>query len=188
MEWSLVYDWFTQHTGVSYDFSEDFESISGTAAFDSTVFWNTSIQCIMSDLEDALDAIDEFSDELIEDLPDRDDFKREFTINCVTNVVRNIDNVKRLMGITIGKISDVDNLLSQTNALKDLIIILKENSIDDIMKKDMFNKYNESHDDILTDTFELHPEDIPSLWDTVNSIITSDDDDEADDLTDNEDE
>ena len=119
IDWNLIYNWLEQHSGVSYNFDDDFREITGDVAFDSPVFWSTTIGLIFDQLDEALDIIDEHGYSLPDDMPSKDQLKRIFADACITNILTNVNHIKSSLNIPIEKISSVEDLNNQVNALKD---------------------------------------------------------------------
>jgi hypothetical protein len=67
-------------------------------------------------------------------------------------------------------ISDYDNLENQISLLNDLIGLMIDNSLEDILHHDLYNKYEEDEDGGgFLDILGIHENDIPN----INFIITS---------------
>ena len=67
--WEQIYDFFNRYAGVSYDFSSDIQAITGVVPYISPRIWSVKIDLIMKNLEDALTCIDDYGDNLTDDLP-----------------------------------------------------------------------------------------------------------------------
>jgi hypothetical protein len=76
-------------------------------------------------------------------------------------------------------------LLLHVDKLTDLINLLSTNTLDDIIEKKKFDKYNEENDDAFTDLFGLTSSDMSNMFYTISSIkeaFGSDDDEDIDDI------
>ena len=184
VDWNLIYNWLEQHSGVSYNFDDDFREITGDVAFDSPVFWSTTIGLIFDQLDEALDVIDEYGYSLPDDMPSKDQLKRIFADACITNILTNVNHIKSSLNIPIEKISSVEDLNNQVNALKDFILLAKINPVEEFVKEETFRNFEDANDDILEDKFSIHVNDLPSMWETISSIVETLKEDEIEDIED----
>lgn len=169
--WQDIYNFLERYSGVSYDFSEELESISGYVAFIEPYQWHVGIMNILDELEDAIDIIDEFGDNLHEEMPNKKDLKKLLASYVLGKLVDNINYIKRNLNIDTTDICTYDDLENQIGVLGDLIDMLVSNSLDDILKHDLFTKYEEDEDGGgLVDVLGIHKNDMPSLSFIVTSI------------------
>lgn len=166
-----IYDFFERYAGVSYDFTDEFASISGYTAFIEPYEWYSEIVEILNDLQDALDVIEEFGDNLQEDMPSKIDLKKIVASYVLGELIKNINNVKKNLNIDITDISSYDDLENQIAIIGDLLEILISNSLDDILKYDLFDKYEEDEDGGgFADVLGISKSDMPNLSFIVSSI------------------
>lgn len=184
IDWGLIYAWIEQYAGVSYDFNDDFREISGDVAFDSPVFWSTTINLIFDKLEEVLDVIDEHGYSLTDDMPSKDNLKRLFADQCISNILANVNHVKTSLNIPIERISKVEDLNNQVNALRDFILLAKMNPVEEFVREETFRNFEERNDDILEDKFSIHVNDLPNLWETISTIVESINEVDIDDVED----
>lgn len=168
--WSSIYEFLERYSGVSYDFSEDFQKISGNIAMIEPYQWYSGITNIMKNLQEAIDVIDEFGDNLHEDMPNKHGLKKIVATHVLRQLIANINNIKTTLNIEVRDISDYDNLENQISLLNDLIGLMIDNSLEDILHHDLYNKYEEDEDGGgFLDVLGIHENDIPN----INLIITS---------------
>ena len=74
--WPEIYNFFEQYAGVSYNFVEDLQSLSGDAIFIETYDWQAKKDDILENLQEALDCIEEYGQYLGEDMPSKQDLKK----------------------------------------------------------------------------------------------------------------
>lgn len=169
--WQDIYDFLERFSGVSYDFQEDLDNISGYKAFIEPYEWHSGIITILDNLEDALDIVDEFGDNLHEELPDKKSLKKIIASYVLGELIKNINNIKKTLNIDATDICSYDDLENQIGIIGDLIDILISNSLDDILKHDLFDKYEEDEDGGgFVDVLGIHKNDMASLSFIVTSI------------------
>lgn len=184
IDWNLIYNWLEQHSGVSYNFDDDFASIAGDVAFDSPVFWSTTIGLVLDKLDEALDIIDEYGYSMTDDMPSKDELKRIFANACISNILTSVNHIKSSLNIPIEKISTVEDMSNQVNALKDFILLAKLTPVEEFVKEETFRNFEDANDDILEDKFSIHVNDLPSMWETISSIVETLKEDEIEDIED----
>lgn len=166
-----IYDFFERYAGVSYDFDEDLNNISGYVAFIEPYQWHSGISEILTNLEEAIDCIDEFGDNLGDEMPSKRDLKKIVAREVLEKLFDNINNVKRNLCIEITDISSYDDLEKQVGLLGDLINMLVSNSLDEILGHDMFNEYeNDDDGGGLHDILGISEGDMPNMSLIVTSI------------------
>lgn len=166
-----LYLWLEQYTGVSYDFRDDVLKISAESIFIEPYEWSVNVKDILTKLNDVNDTIDEYGDELPDSYPDKNKLKKFITENVIGWIVDIVNSIKKQLNIEVTEISDYDDLLSQCSSLVDFIQLINNNNIKDgsITDKD-FEEFNEEHNEILTETFHISKNDIPSIQATISTI------------------
>lgn len=184
MDWEVLYSWFTQKTGVSYDLNEDIREIDGDCAFLETFYWSMKIGFILDDMESAIIALEANRRELTEDLPSYDKIKKIYEEDTVRKLGNNINAVKKQLGLSITPIKDAEDILENVVALRDLISMLSTFSIEELQKRNWFSEYNEGSEDSLTDILGIHKNDLVDIHQNIETILEgyADDDDDEDDV------
>lgn len=183
MDWEKVFSWLEQKTGVSYDLNEDISSIGGDIAFSQPFFWQMKISFILDDMDAAIEAVEDFHDELTEDLPSRSKLQKEIENEYIRKLAENVNNVKRQLGMSITQLNDGEDILMNVGGLFELISTMKVFPIDSLQTREWFDNYDEASENVLTDTLGLHKNDLVDIHQTIETIIESltDDDDDLDD-------
>ena len=183
MDWGILFSWLEQKSGVSYDLDEDISEIDEYTAFIDTFFWQTKIIFIIEDLESAIETIDEYSDELTDDLPSKEKLQKNIVNEYIRKLRNNINNVKKQIGMCETPIDDIEDVLTNAGALYELISTLKSFNIDDLKSREWFEKYDEATDNVLTENLQLHSNDLIDIHQNIETIIESmiDDEDEDED-------
>ena len=147
------YAFFEQYDGVSYDFNEDLQTLKDVT-FIEPYRWNELKDNILENLQDALDCITKNAKYLGEDMPSEKDFKKDVATFVLAHLVDNLNYIKQNLSI------------EKTD-------ILTTNSLDDLLKDDLFNTYlieDEDDDNPFVTVLGLHEKDVPNLFMTVQSI------------------
>lgn len=173
MMWPEIYAFFEQFAGVSFNFVEDLEALKGDAIFIETYEWQTRKDDILENLQDALDCIEENSQYLGEDMPSKQDLKKIVASYVLSELVDDLNSIKRTLNIEVNDIASFDDLENQLYVISMLVEMLANNSLDTLLSEDLFNTYiTEEEDD--ENQFEtilgLSSNDVPNLSFTVTSI------------------
>lgn len=181
MDWEKIFNWLEQKTGVSYDLNEDITSIGGDTAFGEPFFWQLKISFILEDMDAAIEAVEEHRYELTEDLPSKEKLQKGIENEYIRKLKENVNNVKRQLGMSITPIKDADDVLTNVGALYELISTMKTFPINSLQAREWFDKYDEASDNVLTETLELHKNDLVDIHQSVETIVESLRDDDEDD-------
>ena len=168
--WSELFIWLERYSGVSYDFSEDIASIKGDIAFIDTYEWFNVISNLFDNLSEAIDVVDEFGDNLTDELPNKKKVKNMLTTYVISNLLDNVNDIKRKLNIDIVDISNSDTLIQHINIIMELIQMLSENEMDDIFKQQLFEKHEEENGNTFTEILNIQKDDITNMYFTVSSI------------------
>lgn len=168
--WSELFIWLERYSGVSYDFSEDIASIKGDIAFIDTYEWFNVISNLFDNLSEAIDVVDEFGDNLTDELPNKKKVENMLTSYVISNLLDNVNDIKRKLNIDIVDISNSDTLIQHINIIMELIQMLSENEMDDIFKQQLFEKHEEENGNTFTEILNIQKDDITNMYFTVSSI------------------
>ena len=188
MDWGIIYEWLDQKAGVSYDPNEDLNSIINDVAFTDPFFWCMKISFILDDMDNAIETVDEYHNELTEELPPREKLKKGIEENIISHLSSNINSVKQKLGLSINPITDAESVLENATTLRDLIMSLSSFTIEELQKRGWFDEYEEQTDNALSETLEIHKNDLIDISQTIETIrenTSIEDEDEFDE--DNED-
>ncbi len=188
MDWGIIYEWLDQKAGVSYDPNEDLNSIINDVAFTDPFFWCMKISFILDDMDTAIETVDEYHNELTEELPPREKLKKGIEENIISHLSSNINSVKQKLGLSINPITDAESVLENATTLRDLIMSLSSFTIEELQKRSWFDEYEEQTDNALSETLEIHKNDLVDISQTIETIrenTSIEDEDEFDE--DNED-
>lgn len=167
-----IYCWIESRTGVSYDFNQELMEMSKDAIFFEPGEFKISYYQIRNELTECCFAIDEFRDQIPDDLPRYDELKRLFVgtvLSGITNIISGILDRLNIKELTFNSIGELDNTV---NMLVSLCDMFRNNSIEDITNNMMFERLNGEYDNGLTDTFELVSSDITNMYYVYDSIVS----------------
>ena len=173
MPWDEIYAFFIQHTGVSYDFQPNLEEIKGDKIFLNTYVWQTYINTILDDLQDALDCIEEYGDTVPDTMPNKGAFKKLIAGYVLGGVVENLNYIKRVLNIDPSDISSYDDLEQHLYTVGKLVEMLTNNSLAEINEKHLFDTYiteDEEDDNAFVTLLGLHEKDVFNMYETIASI------------------
>ena len=183
MDWTILFDWLEQKTGVSYDLNDAMSDIDGDVAFSEPFLWYINISFVVEDMENAVQAVEDFRNELTEDLPSKTKIQKFIENEYIRRLTENINNVKKQLGMAITPIRDAADVATNVTALYELISTMETVSIENLKTREWFEKYDEANDNVLTDVLELHQNDLIDIHQTIETLVESlnDDDDDDDD-------
>jgi hypothetical protein len=185
MDWTILFEWLEQKTGVSYDLNDAMSDIDGDTAFSEPFLWYINISFVVEDMENAIQAVEDFRNELTEDLPSKTKIQKFIENEYIRRLTENINNVKKQLGMAITPIRDAADVATNVTALYELISTMETVSIENLKTREWFEKYDEANDNVLTDVLELHQNDLIDIHQTIETIVESlndDDDDDDDDI------
>lgn len=179
-----VYLWLESRTGESYYLDEEINSLlKKDMIVMDTDQWEFSLSKILKKMNECLDAIDEFWREIPDDLPSRSRMKQDYREHIMDGAHGILADAFNSLGLTIpGELmsSDIILFVNSANSLLDLVRELKENDIEDVIKSQWYDKYNDTHDDILIERMKIAKQDLPDISvaiDTVMEIHSDEDED-----------
>lgn len=173
--WEQIYNFFDRYAGVSYDFAGDIQAITGVIPYISPRIWAMKIDLIIKNLNDALDCVDEFGDNLGDEMPSKSNLKKIIGQYVLRALLKNLNDVKQTLNIENTDISSFEDYESQVELMKELLLMLAENSLDDILSQNLFetvSRDEEDDDNQFVEVFGLHKNDVPNMSMTVQSIRT----------------
>lgn len=168
-----IYSWIDSRTGVSYDFNSELVDMSKDIIFIEPNEFLIDYQQIRTELTECCQAIDEYRDQIPDDLPRYDELKRLFVgtvLDGVTTVITDILNRMNIKNITFNTMYELDTTVT---LLVELFTLFRYNSIETISNDAMFDKLNAEYDNAFTDILEIVSSDITNMYYTYDSIVSS---------------
>lgn len=172
MDWTVLYGWLEQKSGVSYDPNDDLNSLQGEIAFTEPFTWAMKINFIIEDMNNAIETIEEYSYELTDDMPSEDDLIKNIKEHVIdNNLVRIINSVKQKIGLSINPITDEEGVLENVNSLRDLIMTMNAFPLEELQKRKWFETYEEESENALSDILEIHKNDLIDIHQSIESLV-----------------
>lgn len=168
-----IYEFFEKYAGVSFDFTEDINNISGDIAFVEPYSWHSGIENIEQNLQIALDCIEENWVYNNDTMPTKNDLKKEIAKYVLMGLKANLDHIKKSIGIDMRDIDSYEDLETQLYTVGKLIEMVSLNSLDAVLSQKMFDTYlteDDDDDNPFVSILGLHEQDIPNIWMTVSNI------------------
>lgn len=165
-----VYDWLEQWSGSPYDLTEEIELVSSDMAFTEPYCWKLTIGLIIDNLAEAIDIINTYGDNLPEELPSKGELVKVLTAYVLCELIDVVNHVKQQMNISNTDIKSVNDLYNNVTVLTDLIDMLTEHDMDEIIKDNLFEKYNEENDDMFTEVLDIYKNDLTNIHFAIDSI------------------
>ena len=168
-----IYLWLESRTGIPYNFEEDIETLSTDLIGYDPATWTLTIYNIIGLTKGALDAVDEYDDQIPDDLPSARKMKSyiaEYTRSSLRGVIK---TAFQTLGLVVPEcVSDakLTTIRNMTAALNDLVIKLSEDNVDNINKTDWFDKYDENHDNVFTDDMNINKQDLINIQIAINGV------------------
>lgn len=175
-----VYLWLESRTGQMFDCSDTIKYVkSNDLVVVDPNDWMYTIRNIIDITKGAIDAVDEFGDELPDTLPGKkrlqsllaQDVRAELRV-VMHEAFRSIG----LMTPSQVQTASLSNIWTITITMVDLIVALTENSIEEIIKNNWYDEYNEDHDDVLNEVMHIYPQDLPNIAFAIEDIREMHDD------------
>jgi hypothetical protein len=129
-------------------------------------------QQIKNELSECCRAINEYRDQIPDDLPRYDEMKRLFVatvLDGVTTVVNDVLTKLNIKNTTFNSMYELDNTVSLLCELCDLF---RYNSLEDIMNNGLFDRLNAENDNAYTDMLEIVSSDITNMYYVYDSIVS----------------
>lgn len=168
-----IYLWLESRTGIPYNFEDDISLLSTDIIAMDPATWSLTIYNIISLTKDAIDAVDEYDDQIPPDFPSARKIKAliaEYTRDSLRRVIRTAFLTLGLVvpdEIADAKLTTIRNI---TAAFNDLVIKLSEEPVDKINKTDWFDKYDEDHNNVFTDDICIVKQDLINIQVAITGI------------------
>jgi hypothetical protein len=168
-----IYLWLESRMGIPYNFEDDISLLSTDIIAMDPATWSLTIYNIISLTKDAIDAVDEYDDQIPPDFPSARKIKSliaEYTRDSLRRVIRTAFLTLGLVvpdEIADAKLTTIRNI---TAAFNDLVIKLSEEPVDKINKTDWFDKYDEDHNNVFTDDICIAKQDLINIQVAITGI------------------
>lgn len=168
-----IYLWLESRTGIPYNFEDDIKTLSSDIVAVDNATWALTIYNIIGLTKDALDAVDEFDDQIPPDFPSARKIKSYIAEYTRINLRSVMKTAFQTLGLVVPndletmKLTTIRNM---TAAFNDLINKLMEDTVDNINKTDWFDKYDEDHNNVFTDDIEIAKQDLINIQVAITGV------------------
>lgn len=169
-----VYLWLESRCGDSYDCSDTIKRIqSDDLVITDPQDWLYAIRNVIDHSREAIDVFNEYSDEIPDSLPNAKRLTRMFAQDVRNDLRRIIRKAFQSLGLVP---PDRISTITMSNAwiiactFVDIITVLSENTIEDVIKEDWYDSYNEDHDNILDEVMDIFKQDLPNIAFAIEDV------------------
>lgn len=175
-----VYAWIESRTGVSYDFNQELASLAKGTLITSPMEFLSGYRQIINELTDCVDALNEYKDEIPEDLPDYKQLQELFAATVLDGVKSIIDSYMDKLSMRHVEINSMNELNETVEMLCALTNIFRYESPDEIIQNKTFEKLDDEYDNMFTDELNIVPSDMLNLATAIDALkeVYDDTDDE----------
>ena len=169
-----VYLWLESRCGDSYDCSDTIKNIqSNDLVITDPMDWMYSIRNVIDHSREAIDVITEYGDELPDTFPSAKQLIRMFARDVRDDLRVVIRKAFQTLGLVppdrIATIT-MSNVWIIACTFVDIITTLTENTIDEVIKEQWYDSYNEDHDNILDEVMDIYKQDLPNIAFAIEDV------------------
>ena len=170
-----MYIWLEEHGGTSFNIDDEIEGLStGGLAFVDPYSWFLGISNVINLLDEAKQVVDENWRELYDELPSRTKFKKMLERNTVDKLYGVVKQAFKELNLMVPSESmTINTILNTASAMVDLVEMMTANDIEDILQNQLFEKYEESHDDAFSELLGIAKQDLSSISFAIDGIRES---------------
>ena len=180
-----VYLWLESRSGVPYNLEDQVISLIGDEVALDPYEWMMGIRNIIDLTKDAIDVVNDYDDQIPDDLPSARKIKSMISDYARNNVRLIMANAFRVIGLIVPEaiqIAKLTTLWNMSVAMNSLVLELTENKDDEDSNQKWFEKFDDKNDNMLTDIFNIRKQDLQMIATNIDSIrafhANYDDDDE----------
>lgn len=168
-----IYLWLESRTGIPYNFEDEIKELETDIIATDTATWSLSIYNIIGLTHDAVEAVNDYEDQIPPNFPSSRKIKGMIAENARITLRSVIKTAFQTLGLVVpdeiatSKLTDIRNM---TAALNDLVNKLMEDTVDNINKTDWFDNYDENHNYIFTDDIGIAKQDLTNIQIAITSI------------------
>lgn len=170
---SEIYLWLESRSGIPYNLEDEVTDLDSDIVALDSITWMIGIRNIIDLTKEAIDVVSEYADQIPDNLPTVRQIKSmigDYARNNVRKVMKKAFN-------TIG-INPPDEIMSfnlntmwnMATAMNDMVSELTTNDIDDVIKSGWFDKYDEDHNNILTETMGIFKQDMSNISYAIQGV------------------
>ena len=181
-----IYLWLESRSGETFDVDDKINSLLvNDLIVTDTDQWEFALSGILTTMNNCLNAIDEHWREIPDNLPSRTSMKNLYYGHVMNGINTILQKAFSAIGLDVpSRLSDVSviqlsSLINACNTLLDLIRALKDNTVDDLIRANWYEKYEDEHDEALMSQLHVARQDLANISfaiATVNEIYSDNSD------------
>ena len=178
-----IYLWLESRSGIPYNLEDEVVELMTDIVATDPYRWMMGIRNIIDLTKDAVDVVNDYDDQIPDDLPPARKIKSMIAEYARNNVRLIISNAFHVLGLSVPEIIPLAKLTTLWNmavAMNGLVLELTENKDDEESNQKWFEKYNDNYVDIFTDNFEIAKQDLQMISTNIDSIRAFHAEDEED--------
>lgn len=166
--------WVEQYAGCSYDVSEDLDRLKeDNKLYFDPIEWYCEIISIVEILEEVDDILKKavfYPND--GSLPSRRRMAKEYTDWVEDELNEVINNVKKQLHLQEYNYNNTDEMIADVQIIRDLINITNENTVEDIIKRDLINNYDKLHGYMLSERLGVRQKSFSGIYTTIKELRT----------------
>lgn len=170
---SEIYLWLESRSGIPYNLEDEIAILNSDIIATDNVTWMIKIRNVIDLTKDAIETVNDYEDQIPDDFPNARQIKALIADYARNNVRMVMIKAFRTLGMDapdgIEQFTLVD-LWNMTKTMNDLVDELATNDIDDVIKSQWFDKYDEDHNNILTEIAGIYKQDITNISYAIRDI------------------
>lgn len=177
-----IYLWLESRSGIPYNFEDQFAELMSDMVATDPNEWMISIRNIIDLTKDAIDVVNDYDDQIPDDLPSARKIKQMIADYTRTNIRQIMIHAFGVLGLLPPEsipIAKLTTLWNMTAAISNLVNELIINFNNEESNNAWFEKYDENNDNIFTDNCGLTKYDIQQLALNIDSVREFHDEDEG---------
>ena len=170
MDFEELFIWLESFAGVPFDFREDLNTLSQYDAFVDPFDWRVSLANIFTNLDNALDIIDEHKRDMPDTFPPYADVKRELTRSTISIIFDNVKQTLSMIGVDMDDVNSLDDLKASILAASELIEMCIKNDLDMIKKDNLYEAHEDDSDNSFAKVLDVHERDLNQMYEIITSL------------------
>lgn len=168
--WYELLSWLETRSGKDFDFSDVMSTLTLKDAIMSPYIWSIRFDDVIDGLEESLEILNEFSDELPSTLPDITDIRTALISEISIGLNSSINEIVKSLNMFVARSESFDDLVNQKNAMIGLIIMLSDHNVKQVKDDDMLTDLDNECGNVLIDTFNINVDDLFIIQDNIMSM------------------
>lgn len=178
-----VYLWLESRCGASYDCNDIIQSIKrDDMVVTDPSRWLYAIRDVIDRTKAAIDVVEEYEDELPDTFPSSRRLQQLLAQDIRQEIRTVISEAFKTLGLLPPdevSVMTLSKLWVVAVSIVDIVRKLTLDTIDEVIKEQWYDQYDEDHDEILSDTMEIFKQDLPNIAIAIRDVRDFHDDPDA---------